>query len=187
MITNYFCQFAKISAAGLLAVAPLAARATLTYENVNGVGLVYDSVTGLNWTQDGNATAPSLDWQDAQTWAAGLAVAGIAAGNWQVPNAAQFTSLYSQLEGTDHKYGTQVDFGTGPNDFASNVSPVYWTDASTTDFNFYYGYSGYDPADSDQYSVWAVTAVPEPSSVALGLMGLTVAGGIRWRRNQVRA
>ena len=135
----------------LLAVLPFHAQAALTYVNAGSDGLIYDSSTGLYWTRNGDLSSETFSWSDAQTWAAQLDYAGISAGNWVIPDADQLTSLYTQLDGTDHKYGSQVDFGPGPNDYASNVGTVYWTDTTTTDFNFYYGYPGYDPDDSDLY------------------------------------
>ncbi len=169
----------------LLAVLPFHTQAGLAYVNVGSDGLIYDSSTGLYWTQVGDLSSETFSWSDAQTWAAQLDYAGISAGNWVIPDADQLTSLYSQLYGTDHKYGSQVNFGPGPYDYASNVETVYWTDTTTTDFNFYYGYPGYDPDDTDLYSAWAVTTtapVPEPSALALGGIGLLVAAGGRYRR-----
>ena len=169
----------------LLAALPFHARATLTYENVGGDGLIYDSVTELYWTQNGNLSGDSFAWSDAQTWAAQLNYAGISTGNWIIPNQTQLTSLFGQLDGTDHKYGAAVFFGSGPNDFVSNVETYYWTDTATTDFNFYYGYPGYDPDNSDLYGAWAVTTtvpVPEPSAQALAWIGLLAVVGHQYRR-----
>jgi len=173
----------------LLAVLPASAPAALIYENVGGDGLIYDSATALYWTQDGNLSGENFSWGDAQSWAAQLNYGGVAAGNWQMPAPDQLTSLFSQLDGTDHKYGAEVYFGIGPHDFATDVSTFYWTDTATTDFNFYYGYPGYDPDSSDLLAAWAVTAttpVPEPVPVALGAVSLLVWGGI-CRRQRVLA
>ena len=162
----------------------LEARATLSFEVVNGTDLVYDSVENVTWTQDGDISGQTFTFQDAQTWAANVSVAGLPAGDWQLPDVDQFTSLYNQLDGTGDKYGTQVFFGPGPNDYVSNVNPSdpeYWTDLNgaggyAVDFNFFYGYGGYQP-NSNLYSAWAITegSVPEPTTLAFGVMALGMA------------
>ena len=165
------------------------ARATLSFEVVNGTDLVYDSVANVTWTQDGDISGQTFTYQDAQTWAANLSAAGVPAGEWQMPTSDQFTSLYDQLDGTGDKYGAQVFFGPGPNDFVTNVNPSdpeYWTSADQTDFNFFYGYPGGQP-DSNLYSAWAVTevAVPEPTTLAFGVLALgTAACRMRSGRKQ---
>ena len=160
---------------------PGVARATLTYENINGTGLVYDSVEGIFWTQEANLSGATYDFSDAQSWAANLEYAGIAPGNWQLPDGAQFTSLYNQLDGTGDKYGAEAAFGAGPNDYVSDVAPEYWTSADATDFNFSYGYPGSKP-DSNVYPVWAVTTVPEPGAMSLGVLAGLVFIAARVRR-----
>ena len=166
----------------LLAVAASGARAGLTRQNFNGTGVIYDSVARTYWTQEANVPGTTYDWQAAQTWAAGLSIAGIPSPSWTLPTTDQFTSLYGQLAGTGDKYGSQVSFGPGPNDYASDVQPEYWTDITGVDFNFYYGYPGSQP-DSNRYAVWAVTSVPEPGPLALGL---AVAGGFFLQRRRAR-
>ena len=178
MNTTCSSTLATLGLGLLLTVLPAGARASLTYQNINGAGVIYDSLTSVYWTQDANVSGTTYDWQDAQTWAAGLTIAGIASSNWELPTSAQFTSLYNQLDGTGDKYGSQVSFGTGPNDNAVNVQTEYWTDLTGVDFNFFYGYPGSQP-DSNLYSVWAVTTVPEPGPLALGL---AAAGGILLQR-----
>jgi len=191
MKPNRTACLAPIAGLILLASAPGGAQATLTYENINGVNLIHDSLDNLTWTRDGNVAAQAYTWQAAQTWAAGLNLAGVGPGGWQIATGDQFTSLYNQLAGPDHgnKYGSQVQFmvGTGPNDYASNVQPEYWTAADGIDFNFYYGYSGVRP-DTDVYSVWAVAVIPEPSTCLFGCLALGLAPwlGFRKRRSTFR-
>src|SRR5580700_1717268 len=72
--------------------------------------------------------------------------------------------------GASHRrtFPRSVSFGVGPNDQALNVQTTYWTSASGTDFNFFYGYPGSeDPANT--FSAWAVEG-PEPSSLAMTLL-----------------
>jgi hypothetical protein len=174
----------RVCALILLVSAPIGVRAQLTYENINGTGLIYDAVDKVYWTQDADVSGTSHDFADAQTWAANLDYAGIGAGNWQLPNNADFTYMFSQLpangsDGTD-RYGAQQSFGGGPNDYVSNVQPEYWTDADGTDFNFFYGYPGGQP-DANLYPTWAVTTTPEPTAASLGLAATGLVAW-RWRR-----
>jgi len=208
MIITNFCQLTKNFGCLLLAVAPLAAQADLTYENVGGVGLIYDSVDNTTWTQNADISGNTFTYQQANAWAASLVVPGVDS-TWVLPTAAEFTSLYSQLEApatingypnlpsppyAGSKYGPQIFFGGGANDYAINVEGTYWTSVSETDFNFYYGeggFGGYSGAyfdNSTLNSAWAIEPTPEPSA---GLMGLVTfglfGGGMCLRRRAVRA
>jgi hypothetical protein len=147
------------------------ARADLIYENIGGAGLIYDTSTGTTWTQNADISGVTFTQQGAETWAAGLNLAGLP---WELPTAAQFTSLYTDLFPVgppgpqSNKFGASVSFGSGPNDQALNVQTTYWTSAIGTDFNFFYGYPGSeDPANT--FSAWAVEG-PEPSSLAMTLL-----------------
>ena len=161
------------------------------YENINGANLIFDTLTSTTWTQNADISSQTFTQQAAAAWASNLVVPGVADAVWTLPTATQFTSLYTQLDpvgppGTENdKYGTTVLFGTGPNDFASNVETTYWTSTAGTDFNFFYGYPG-QPTTPD-LSAWAVMA-PEPSSIALLGSGFAGVGGVflRRRRNCTR-
>ena len=174
----------------LLAAAPLAARADLTYEDINGTGLIYDSSDNTTWTQNADISASTFTYQQAQTWAASLgsSLPGVSQDGWVLPNSTELRTLFLQLDGTQDKYGSQVFFGVGPNDYASNIQTTYWTQAAAVNFNFYYGYGGYDPVLNDTYAAWAIEQTPEPSA---GLMGLItfglLGGGLYLRRRAVRA
>ena len=167
------------------------ARADLVYENINGASLIYDTVTSTTWTQNGDISGQLFaTQQDAANWAASLTVAGLPDAVWTLPTGLQFTSLYTQLDPvgppgmTSDKYGSSVYFGVGMNDYASNVEPTYWTNASGSVFNFYYGYSGAPfPANSPE-SAWAVL-VPEPSSLVLAICGFAGLGVAQLRRKKV--
>jgi hypothetical protein len=185
-----------------LALASPATKADLVYELLNGASLIYDSTSGVTWTQDGNLTSTQspgnlgtyLNQADAMSWAAGLTTAGL---TWTLPSASDFTSLYTQLDpvgppgSTSDKYGTQVDFGPGPNDYASNVQMIYWTSATGTDFNFNYGYPGAADPDTAYYA-WAVDetapappTVPEPTSIVLVLSGIAGFALVRQARSRI--
>jgi hypothetical protein len=171
----------------LLALTPPGAEAALVYENINGSDFVYDPAQDITWTRDANISGQTFTWQQAQDWAAGLSFPGVATLGWHLPSADQFTSLYTQLEpfggpgSTSDKYGPQVLFGGGADDFAIHVSPIYWTGTDAINFNFYYGYAGSasNPSYPPPYSAWAVATVPSPSTLGLivsGLAGLGVFG-----------
>jgi hypothetical protein len=161
-------------------------QAALVYENLGGNSFIYDTLDQTTWTQDGNLAGQTLDWQAAQNWATSLSFAGVT-DSWMLPSEVQFTSLYTQLfpygaPGTQsNKYGTQVLFGSGANDFALNVQSQYWTTGNAVDFNFFYGYPGV-AANGTAYSAWAVApeqltflGVPLPATAGLfmaGFMGL---------------
>jgi hypothetical protein len=190
MSSKFAKNISLVGGAIFLVSGACGAHATLSFEVVNGTDLIYDSVENVTWTQDGDISGQTFTFQDAQTWAANLSEAGVPAGDWQLPDADQFTSLYDQLDGTGDKYGTQVFFGPGPDDFVTNVNPSdpeYWTDTDSTDFNFFYGYPGSQP-DSNLYSAWAlteVTVVPEPSTLAFGVLACGFAiGKKRFGRKQ---
>jgi len=157
------------------------AHAALIYESFDGASVIYDSSENIAWTQNADISGDTYTFQNAQTWAADLSVGEIGAGNWGLPDVNQFTSLYDQLDGTGDKYGAQVFFGIGTNDYASNVAPEYWTGSDLTDFNFYYGYPGYKP-DSSDFAAWAVTAVPEPSVLTNITVALVMMVGVMAHR-----
>ncbi len=190
MINKNVVPFAGLCAGALLAFAPADVQANLIFENIGGSGVIYDTTDHATFTQNANISGQSFTYAGAQAWAAGLQVPGVTA-TWELPTPAQFTSLFDQLiapnPANGFKYGAQITFGSGPNDYASNVQPEYWTSTSGTDFNFYYGYPGSRP-NSSLFAVWAVQAVPEPSGVMMGLLttGL-LAGTLCFRRHPARA
>ena len=195
MHLNPVLKVPRLAAGLLLAAAPLAAPAALVFEQVNGANLIYDTTTKDYWTQDGNLSGQTFTWTAARQWAAGLSYAGASPSSWQLPTVNQFVSFYEQLPGADHsaKYGSQVSFGPGPNDFASNIQLQYWAADPTglvsgvpfsTDFNFVYGYGG-NQAQSVLFSAWAVTSVvPEAGGVPAGLLALGLVGVALSRRAQ---
>ena len=161
----------------LLALAPAGTQASLVYQNINGQDFIYDTAQHITWTRNADISSQTFTWQEAQDWAAKLSFNGISTLGWHLPSGDQFTSLYTQLfpygaPGTqDNKYGAQVFFGAGADDYAANVRPEYWSDSSGIDFNFYYGYTGNRPS-TDHYATWAVAVVPEPSTLSLLALGL---------------
>jgi len=191
MNTSNASVVAKIGGVVLWISVPFAAQASLTVENISGTDFIYDSVANITWTRDGGISGqPFTAWQDATDWAASLSFGGMESVRWQLPDQAQFASLFTQLEplgapgtpGADHKYGAVVAFGSGANEFAANVAPVYWASTQGVNFNFYYGYAGSDTStfSPPPYAAWAVALVPEPSLWSLLAVGM--AGCLGYRR-----
>ncbi len=66
----------------------------------------YDPDANLTWLANANAAGTTMTWTDANTWAAGLTVAGV--GGWRLPDTidvgndgATYTNLY---QGVDYGY-----------------------------------------------------------------------------------
>lgn len=63
----------------------------------------YDDVANLTWLADANAAGTTMNWADANTWAAGLNVGGIT--GWRLPDTvdvdndgATYTNLYQGVD-----------------------------------------------------------------------------------------
>jgi len=181
-------KYAPLGAVLLLAAAPLAVRADLVYKNVGGTGLIYDTTDGTTWTQSGDYSGQTFTQAGAVAYVAGLTIPGVNA-SWELPDSTQLRTLFLQLDGSPNNYGPEVPFGSGPNDYVSNVhEQYYWTDTPNGDFNFAYGYGGYDANVNDLNYVWAIEQAPEPSGGVMSVLACGLLGGFLWlRRPAVRA
>lgn len=147
-----------------------------------GGGVVYDTVTGLDWEQrPGHGW---IDWAGANAYVAGLTLAG---GGWRMPTIAELTDLNGQIVALAGCYDCSGDHG--PFD---DIPLGVWT--PTTYFAgqpgaFYVSF--YRPAtvfglfQTSEAGVWAVregAPIPEPASFGLAGAALLMATAMRRRR-----
>ena len=78
----------------------LAATVILTSTSANSAlierlgGLAYyDDVADLTWLADANAAGTTMNWADANSWAAGLTVGGV--DGWRLTDSPDTCSVYS--------------------------------------------------------------------------------------------
>lgn len=142
-----------------------------------GGGVVYDTVSGLDWEQQPLAT--SVNWADANAYVSALSLDG---GGWRMPSIAELTDLYAEITALTGCFDCSGD--QGPFD---GIGLGVWTPAT-----YFAGQPGafyvsfYKPAttiglfQTSHASVWATRegrALPEPGSLALALAALSLAGG----------
>lgn len=142
----------------------------------------YDDVADLTWLADANAGG-SMNWSDANNWAAGLDVAGVT--GWRLPDTMQpDTSCSIQMSGLSYGFsctgsemgnlfynvlggsaGNSITSNHNANyDLFSNVqSSDYWSatqNATNTSaawlLNFDGGYQNHNLSKSNSRSGWAV-------------------------------
>ena len=71
----------------------------------------YDTETNLTWLTDANVAGPTLNWSDANAWAASLNISGIT--EWRLPDTMQ----------PDSSCDDQIDGGIfGPQGFRTNCT-----------------------------------------------------------------
>jgi hypothetical protein len=113
-----------------------------------GDGTVLDTATGLGWQQSLDTTA--RNWQDAQAYCAGLALAG---GRWRLPNMKELQTLIDEST-MDPAIDTSVFPGTAGQAFWT-ASPLASTLPEAWFVNFYTGVS-YTNVESNLYLVRCV-------------------------------
>lgn len=92
----------KITSAVIILILSTSVNAALV-ERLGGLAY-YDDVANLTWLADANAAGTTMNWTDANTWAAGLNVAG--ATDWRLPDTPQpDTGCSNQLGGVSYGYG----------------------------------------------------------------------------------
>ncbi len=168
----------------------------------------YDDVGDLTWLADANYAVTSgydadgqMNWDAANTWAAGLSVGGN--DNWRLASAlnadgtgpcfgyyctgSEMGNLFYNVLGGDARDLLSIVHNANY-DLFSNIQILYpyWSATEQAPssfaawyFNMYDGYQGYFGKYHDYYYAWAVqsgdVAVPVPAAVWLfgsGLIGL---------------
>lgn len=151
----------------------------------NGVE-VLDTDTNLLWLYDWSRSGLNK-WDDAKIWAAGLTVGGAKAGDWRLPEIAEYADLWTDPDVDSSLLGLRREF--------SNVqSNVYW---SGTEFapnpDGAWGITSYG---GGQFSILKISTlyavavrpgdvaapVPEPQTLALVLLALGATVVARRRR-----
>ncbi len=175
----------KLWAAGLLlSLNAVTASATLFDR---GNGLIYDSAQNITWMQDANING-KMNWDAANTWAAGLDYGGYSSG-WLMPTIAELTYQFFTNLGEAPgsaifaSHNTNYDLFTNIQDYAYWSGSEYAPNASSA-WNFITDLGGQFAVDkNDSLYAWAFrsgdvaasNAVPEPGTLALlslGLLGL---------------
>lgn len=147
---------------------------------------VLDTETNLLWLYNWGIS-PARDWNGAKNWAAGLTLAGAAAGEWRLPEMDEYLDLEIQLgfslgQLQLHFLNVQTNVGTYwlGTEFAPDPSKAWYFAISPSlrvpsvidkDFDFLHAVA---------VRAGPVTSpVPEPRTLALALLGLGVMGVVR--------
>ena len=98
-------KFWKLATATTVIMASTSANAALI-ERLGGLAY-YDDVANLTWLADANAAGTSMNWADANAWAASLVVSGV--GGWRLPDTIDvgndgLTIGGSIFQGVDYGY-----------------------------------------------------------------------------------
>lgn len=134
----------------------------------NGDGTITDTLTGLDWLQDGDCPGTAMGWQAALTWiastlnASGTACTNYSAGtftDWRLPNIKELLSLVDLSQSAPalppgHPF-VNVPDGSSSENYWSSSSPSGFPASA---FTLWIGYGGTGTPDKDTttHYVWAV-------------------------------
>lgn len=145
-----------------------------------GNGVVLDSSTSLEW--EANANHGPFDWLAANNYANGLTLAG---GGWRLPDIYELGDLYAHLS---MQTGCSVCVG-GLGPFAA-IQDFYWSSTELLPGAIAFARGFFDQGNLVDFEetllfhAWAVREselhIPEPDSLAIFGLGLTVIGLRRW-------
>lgn len=154
-----------------------------------------DSNLGLGLSWSGTAAFPSGSYPFAPTNTSGRIFGGfysLTAPNI-VPDSNEITSTNLQLASTGVVASTTPGFVGTPEWVFGNVGPTNFSPAdaltalgATTQGglasgNRFYSLQG---VGNQQFAVYTVSAVPEPSTIAMAGCGIAALGGAEWRRRR---
>ncbi len=185
-------------------------------ERIDGLAY-YDDVADLTWLTDTNAAGTTMNWVDANSWAAGLDVAGVT--GWRLPDTLQpdascsnqnegdvsfgFNCTGSEMGNMFHNVlggsaGTPINNIHNANfDLFTNLVNNYWsateyaTYTSTAwKFSFVHGGQGNNLKGTATYKAWAVHSgdiSAVPVPAAVWLFGSGLISLIGLARRKTRA
>jgi hypothetical protein len=138
-----------------------------------------DQAHGLLWTNGNAFSNQGLNYTSAQSAVALATFEGLAAGKWRLPTLAEFNGLYAS-----QGHAASGSSGANWSPFSVNAS-WYWTSSLSGAFldKNHLAFSPFNPvsqgqtySDGTRVGVWAVTAVTEPETGILLLIGLAAVG-----------
>ena len=180
IMTSLFRRLRAGALCGLLAAAGLSHAALIDRSN----GVVYDTVSGLDWEQGPNTSL--INWIDANTYVDDLALDG---GGWRLPHKIELQDMYAQLSAISGCYDCTGD--QGPFD---GLQLGYWTDLTYwagQDGAYYVGFwrpnSFAGLFQTSPASVWAVReGAPLPLPGTAWLVAAAF-GGLWMTRRRARS
>jgi len=166
--------------AGILAIG-LVSTANAAYESRLDGNAYYDTELNLLWTTDANINGTD-DWSSQMAWASDLTINGVS--NWRLPTQDEAVNFFDE--------GISV---SSPGPFINIQTDSYWTSTESNffpDFALNFDLVGFSsqltPKDTALFA-WAVhsgdvSPIPEPSTYAMLLAGLSLLGLAR-RKNLI--
>jgi len=148
-----------------------------------GNGLIYDDDLDITWLQNGNYSASTMTWDEADVWAENLIFHDL--DDWRLPGSDTCSGSGCSGSEMGHIYYSEGITSDSPGLFTDVKPFMYWSSIEySTDpsqawrFSLKYGTQGTSDKGLNRYA-WAVrdgnslpAAAPEPSSAILFLSGL---------------
>ncbi len=206
----------KLLSAAALAAFAISGHAALQGRDLDHNGFTdafYDTDLNITWLKDANYANTSgfdldgkMTWAVANTWAAGLTIAGY--NGWRLPTTTPGSTCYKGCTDSEmgHLFYTELgntatngghNFGNFSNVQVTEINGhganAYWSttprDANNAfEFFMYSGAQGFQGKGTANYAMLVrVGDVPEPETYAMLLAGLGVMGAVARRRKAPQA